>query len=212
MTSWHPARQAERRARLFDLYRRRMAATVDAGGGWHGTEREMGFREKAWHCSALLAGGADDVRLANAILRSLAPKPCHFTPMTFLQLLRRHPDRLEPDVRAGLEAYVRAALPRAGGLRQRRVVIHPHHDDRTRRRPERAQVGAARHSVGPGQVIHLGVIADGQPLDVARVRFGRPGRGDPTQLKAKALGILLDVYRKLVHWPRHTLRFTFHSL
>jgi hypothetical protein len=117
MNTWHPARQADRRSRFFDLYRRRMATVVDADGGWHGTEREMGFREKAWHCFALLAGGADDVRLANAILRSLEPKPCHFTPMTFLQLLRRHPDRIEPDVRSRMESYVRASLAHAADPR-----------------------------------------------------------------------------------------------
>jgi hypothetical protein len=118
MNSWHPSRQAARRARFYELYLRRMRAVVGPDGSWHGTDREMGFREKAWHCLALLGGGAaGDAALANGILRTLEPKPCHFTPMTFLQLLERHGGRLDADVRARLEAYVRAALPKAADPR-----------------------------------------------------------------------------------------------
>lgn len=116
MSTWDAAAQKARREAWFRTYREALGGAVGPDGSWHGRDREMGFREKAWHCFPLLAGEAVDVERANGILRTLKPARCHFTPMTFLQLLLRHGDRLDADVQAGMREYVRAGLgPSADG-------------------------------------------------------------------------------------------------
>lgn len=117
MKPWSLAAQRKRQAELYAWYRSHMRSCVDASGAWHGTDREMGFREKVWHTFGLLAGGEADVELANSILRTVQPKPCHFTPMSCLQLLLKHGPRLAPDVTERLKAYVAASLPHAADPR-----------------------------------------------------------------------------------------------
>ena len=96
---------------LYASYRERMGSSVDERGGWQGKEREPGFREKVWHCFALLAGAQGDIVLANSILRHVPLERCHFTPMSALQLLLKHGSRISTDVATRLRDYVGSALP-----------------------------------------------------------------------------------------------------
>lgn len=113
MKPWSLAAQAKRQAELYAWYRSHMRSCIDASGAWHGTDREMGLREKVWHTFGLFAGNEADIALANAILRTVKPTPCHFTPMSCIQLLLKHGPRLAADVAERLKAYVAASLPHA---------------------------------------------------------------------------------------------------
>jgi hypothetical protein len=113
MKTWTGAAQSERAAHLLDLYRAAMFDCVDERAGWHGAERTGGFREKVWHCMALLEGDDRHVTRANAILEVLELKPCHFTPMSCLQILIRHDAKLTRSARTRLAEYVRGSLPGA---------------------------------------------------------------------------------------------------
>ena len=63
--------QISRRNQLFSLYRDFMGECIDDDGGWHGKESEMNFREKIWHCQALLEGSKEQIVRANRILELL---------------------------------------------------------------------------------------------------------------------------------------------
>jgi hypothetical protein len=117
MKSWSRAAQEKRRGELYAGYRALMASCIDERAGWHGKDREPGFREKVWHCFALLAGNEGEIALANSILRVVPLERCHFTPMSSLQLLLKHGERLAPDVTSRLRTYVGKSLPLAADPR-----------------------------------------------------------------------------------------------
>jgi hypothetical protein len=102
--------QEERRQQIYALYRHYMRGAIDENGGWHSRGAEPSFREKLWHCLPLLDAGGGDAELANRILRVLQPVKCHFSPMTSMQMLLKYEKRLQEDVKAKLEQYVRESL------------------------------------------------------------------------------------------------------
>ncbi len=101
MSIWTAKLQGARRAQFYTAYRAHMRAAPAV---------DMGFREMAWHCLALLQGDDREIAEANAILRGLDVRPCHFTPITFLQILSLHGPGVETDTRRSMLEYVRAAL------------------------------------------------------------------------------------------------------
>lgn len=111
--------QLERRRILFDLYLKQMGEIIDDDGGWHGTEGDMGMRERIWHCMGLLEGSDAQKKRANRILELLKLEPCHFAPMNCMQLLLQYGDLLTPAVTAKLEEYVKSSLER-----QAKPAIH----------------------------------------------------------------------------------------
>jgi hypothetical protein len=104
--------QLERRKQLFGLYLKQMGDIIGDDGAWHGSEAEMGMRERLWHCMALLEGNPVQIKRANLILERLSMEPCHFAPMNSMQLLLQYGDRLSRSVIDKLEGYVKSSLER----------------------------------------------------------------------------------------------------
>lgn len=102
--------QIERRDQVFSLYRDFMGESIDDEGNWHGKEQEMSFREKLWHCLAMLGGDEKQIKRANLILEHTTIDKCHFAPMTCMQLLLKHEDILTNNVIVKLENYVKTSL------------------------------------------------------------------------------------------------------
>lgn len=126
MSDRSPSKQHDRRRQVYDLYLQHMRSAVGADCSWHGFGREQSFREKMWHCFALLSGGSEDVSLANSILEALPLDRCHFSPMSSMQLLLKHESLLTDRVVAKLETYVKASLPR---LAQDRIHYTMYNDN-----------------------------------------------------------------------------------
>lgn len=126
MSDHSPSKQHERRRQVYGLYLQHMRSAVGEDCSWHGFGREQGFREKMWHCFALLSGGSDDVCLANRILEALPLDRCHFSPMSSMQLLLKHERLLTERVISKLETYVKASLPR---LAQDRIHYTMYNDN-----------------------------------------------------------------------------------
>lgn len=102
--------QSERRSQLFSLYRDFMDKCIDDNGKWHGKDKEMGVREKIWHCMALLEGDERQVEKANRILMDIIFEKCQFAPMNCMQILLKYAKLLKNCVVDKLENYVKASL------------------------------------------------------------------------------------------------------
>ena len=91
-----PTAQAARQADYLADCRAASFPRFAADGSWVGPGDTPGFRERMWHCLALLPGDPVHVALANRILEtsddSAGDFTCYFTTL----LLRLHRDRLTP--------------------------------------------------------------------------------------------------------------------
>lgn len=117
MKTWSIQQQQERRQNFYRIYREETAESFSPSGQWIGPGGEPGFREKAWHCIPLLDGTEKDKTTAAGILSNTEFGPCHFTPMTFLQIVNRHRDDLPAAVTGRMEEYIAASLDRASADR-----------------------------------------------------------------------------------------------
>lgn len=110
MANFNIHQQAERRNRIFSLYRDFLGQCIGDNGKWYGNESEMGVREKIWHCLALLEGNEQQIKKANRILSDIILEKCEFAPMNCMQVLLKHEKKLEKSVITKLENYVRISL------------------------------------------------------------------------------------------------------
>ncbi len=102
----------ERRALYNKMYIDKMLEVITPEGGTVGLERDIGFRETAWHCFPLFEAGGEYAKRANSIIRNTKFDKCHFIPMNFTQLLRRYGGLLDDDVREKMTEYVKGSLER----------------------------------------------------------------------------------------------------
>jgi len=119
MTTFPERAQRERRRQFYDLYLSRMLDAVDERAEWRGQGPTANFREKLWHCLPLLYAGGAAADRANAIIASLETRYCHFSPMTSMQILLKHADRLTDEAAAKLQSYVLGSLDGAAEARIR---------------------------------------------------------------------------------------------
>ncbi len=91
-----PETQAARRAAYLAQCRAASAPRFAPDGSWVGPGGTPSFRERMWHCLALLPGEAPHVELANRILETSDDSAGDFTPFTTALVLRLHRERLTP--------------------------------------------------------------------------------------------------------------------
>ncbi len=89
-----PDRQAARRAAYLAQCRAASLARFAPDGSWLGPGGAPSFRERMWHCLALLPGEPEAVARANRVLETSDDSAGDFTPFTTALVLRLHGDRL----------------------------------------------------------------------------------------------------------------------
>lgn len=111
--------QALRREQFYAKYVERMQEAVDEFGNWQLPGAPGNFREKLWHCLPLFYAGGEHAERANRIILALEMQHCHFSPMTAMQIVLKHSDRLCPEAQTKLLDYVRGSLAGAAETRIR---------------------------------------------------------------------------------------------
>lgn len=112
MTKYFDNGYMGRRALFNRMYADRMFDVIASDGSTVGLDRDIGFREGAWHCITLFEMGGEYAERANSIIRGTEYGKCHFIPMNFTQILRRFDHLLDDDVRGKMTAYVKGSLDR----------------------------------------------------------------------------------------------------
>ena len=102
----------ETRRKLYnDKYIEHMLDVINEDGSSNGLATPVGAREVVWHCFPMLESGGKYAIKANSILRNMEFKKCHFMPMNLTQLLIRHGNILDDDVKEKMKEYILKMLP-----------------------------------------------------------------------------------------------------
>jgi hypothetical protein len=112
MNNWNELHQKLRRELFYNKYLESMREAISASGEWCGEGPRANFRETLWHCLPLMHSEHGAER-ANRIIEAIPTAYCHFSPMTSMQLLLKHRERLSSAAVHKLEAYVKGSLTKS---------------------------------------------------------------------------------------------------